>query len=222
MKTRFGEFIVDSDARQLLRGSDEIHLSPKAFDLLCVLVARRPNVVPKQDLFSRIWPDTFVVEANLNVLVGEIRRALGDSVQAPRFIRTAHGVGYAFCADASDTNERPSADADRPLRGWLEAGDRTYSLGSGDHTIGRDPRCAVCLDDASVSRRHARIRVARTGDAVIEDLDSTNGTFVEGRRVKGERPLRDGDRVTIGSVALRFREGKDTLPVTKRVRRKTR
>ena len=222
MKTRFGEFVVDSDARQLLRGADEIHLSPKAFDLLCVLVAGRPNVVPKQDLFSRIWPATFVVEANLNVLVGELRRALADSVQAPRFIRTAHGVGYAFCGDAWDASERPSADADQPVRAWLEAGDRTHPLGSGNHTIGRDPRCAVRIDDESVSRRHARILVPATGRAIFEDLGSTNGTFVDGRRVKGERVLQDGDMLTVGSVTLRFREATDTLPVTKRVRRKTR
>lgn len=222
MKTRFGEFVVDADARQLLRGVEEIHLSPKAFDLLCLLVARRPNVVAKQEVFNRIWPDTFVVEANLNVLVGEIRRGLGDSAQAPRFIRTAHGVGYAFCADASDAGEQPSANAGRPILARLEAGNRTFSLESGDHTIGRDPRCGICLDDASVSRRHARIRVPVAGGAVVEDLDSTNGTFVEGRRVKDARPLRDGDTVAIGSVALTFREGNGTLPVTRRVRRKAR
>jgi DNA-binding winged helix-turn-helix (wHTH) protein len=222
MKTRFGEFIVDSDARQLRRGVDEIHLSPKAFDLLCVLVAQRPNVVSKQDLFGRIWPDTFVVEANLNVLVGEIRRALGDSAQAPQFIRTAHGVGYAFCAKASEPTGRPSTGSETAIRAWIEAGDRTYPLGAGDYTIGRDPRSVICLDDASVSRRHARIRVPGSGRAVLVDLDSTNGTFVEGRRVKDDHPLRDGDTVTIGSVALRFREEKDTLPVTKRVRRKAR
>ena len=95
MKVRFAEFLLDSEARQLRQGRDEIHLSPKAFDLLSTLVARRPNVVSKADLFGQIWPDTFVVEANLNVLIGEIRKALGDEARSPRFIKTAHGIGYS-------------------------------------------------------------------------------------------------------------------------------
>jgi DNA-binding winged helix-turn-helix (wHTH) protein len=218
VRARFEAFTVDSDARLLWRDRQEIHLSPKAFDLLCLLIARRPNVVAKADIFGRIWPDTFVLDANLNVLVGEVRRALGDSVQAPRFIRTAHGVGYAFCGKAVDIKETmPSGGAAGRFR--LEAGSRTYELGEGEHTIGRDPRSTIHLDDASVSRRHARIRVTSAGGALLADLESTNGTFVRGRRIKTERALSDGDTVTIGSVPLIFREGPETLPVTKRVRR---
>ena len=219
MRARFGDFIVDSETRQLLRDREEVHLSPKAFDLLCLLIARRPGVVAKADLFSRIWPDTFVVDANLNILVGEVRRALGDHAQAPRFIRTAHGVGYAFCGEAADVEGAAPAGAAGASRFWLEAGNRTYVLGEGEHTIGRDPRCSIRLDDASVSRRHARIRVAGAGSALLTDLESTNGTFIRGRRITTERPLSDGDTVTIGSVPLKFRAGPETLPVTRRVRR---
>src|SRR5438045_467483 len=107
MRTRFLQFTVDSDTRQLLRDGREIHLSTKAFDLLCVLVARRPNVVGKDELLQQVWPDSYVGEANLNVLVGEVRRALGDTAQTPQFIRTVHGVGYAFCASASDIESPP-------------------------------------------------------------------------------------------------------------------
>ncbi|MGE5814903.1 MAG: winged helix-turn-helix domain-containing protein, partial [Acidobacteriota bacterium] len=60
MRTRLGEFTVDSDTRQLFRGDEEIHVSPKAFALLCALLARRPGVVTKQELFGTIWPNTFV------------------------------------------------------------------------------------------------------------------------------------------------------------------
>src|SRR5215468_4222042 len=102
MRTHFQQFIVDSDTRQLLRGGTEVHLSTKAFDLLCVLLTRRPNVVGKEELLRQIWPDSYVTEANLNVLVGEVRRALGDNAQISQFIRTIHGVGYAFCASATD------------------------------------------------------------------------------------------------------------------------
>ena len=107
MRTRFLQFTVDSDTRQLLRDGREIHLSTKAFDLLCVLVGRRPNVVGKDELLRQVWPDSYVGEANLNVLVGEVRRALGDTAQTPQFIRTVHGVGYGFCASASDIESPP-------------------------------------------------------------------------------------------------------------------
>jgi DNA-binding winged helix-turn-helix (wHTH) protein len=223
VRTRFGQFTLDSDTRQLFRDREEIHVSPKAFELLCALIARRPGVVAKQELFGRIWPNTFVAEANLNVLVGELRRALADDARAPRWIRTAHGVGYAFCADATEVEGAEPSRAAQAARFWLEAGDRTYPLGLGEHIIGRDPRSGVWLNDSSVSRRHARIRI--TGDpgtAMLEDLDSTNGTFVGRHRIGTPTALADGHRIKVGSVELTFREGAGRLAATRRVRRGTR
>src|SRR5215475_8455444 len=130
MRTRFQQFIVDSDTRQLLRDGTEIHLSTKAFDLLCVLLARRPNVVGKEELLREIWPDSYVLEANLNVLVGEVRRAIGDHAQTPRFIRTVHGVGYAFFASAIEI-ENATAPAER-TRFWLVGDNRNFVLLEGD------------------------------------------------------------------------------------------
>ena len=61
-----------------------------------------PSSARRSCTHGRIWPDTFVVDANLNVLIGEIRRTLADDAQRPLFIRTVHGIGYAFCAEAAD------------------------------------------------------------------------------------------------------------------------
>ena len=122
MRTRFGAFTLDPATRQLLEDGRPIHLSPKAFDVLQVLIEARPTVVPKADLHDRIWPGTYVVDANLSVLIGEIRRALADS-----------------------------------------------------------------------------------GAADIEDLGSTNGTFVNETRVESPVPLRDGDLLHLGTVPLTFR-----------------
>src|SRR5260370_8880521 len=97
MKLRFGEFTLDADTRQVLRADREIHLSPKAFELLHVLVEHRPRALSKAALQERLWPDTFVSEANLPNLVSEIRGALGDVARRGRFVRTVHGYGYAFC-----------------------------------------------------------------------------------------------------------------------------
>ena len=222
MKARFDAFEIDSETRQLTRGGEGIHLSPKAFAVLCALVEKRPNVVPKADLFGQIWPDVFVVEGNLNVLVGEIRRALGDDPQEPRFIRTVHGVGYAFCAKATDVDRRAPAEgpsaAGAAARFWLTWKSQTFALAEGDSVIGRDPRSQVWLDHSGVSRRHAQIRIAGATPPVLTDLGSTNGTFVRGERVEGPTPLADGDVIKVGSVTVKFREWTDGASRTKRIR----
>ena len=218
MTLRFGEFLLDSDARQLSRAGRDIRLSPKAFDLLCALLARRPDVMAKNDLLAAIWPDTFVVEANLNVVIGEIRRALGDDRLAPRFIRTVHGVGYAFCGQAVDAEADASVTARSGSRCWLSWKDRSFALSAGDNIIGRDPRSAVWLDDESVSRRHALINVDDEG-ARVEDLESTNGTFLNRAPLDSATALQDGDIVRVGSLKLTFRTMSDSAARKKRLRR---
>ena len=218
MITRFGPFALDSETRQLTRDGDELHLSPKAFAVLCALVAKRPNVVPKADLFGQIWPDVFVVDGNLNVLVGEIRRALDDDPQEPRYIRTVHGVGYAFCGRVTEP-DRPAPSDNGPVRFWLAWGSRTFALAEGDNVIGRDPRCDIWLDHSGVSRRHAQIRVAKSADRpLLTDLGSTNGTFLKGKKVDAPMPLADGDVIKVGSVNVKFREWSDGESRTKRIR----
>lgn len=222
MRVRFGPFTLDAETRQLLRDGSEIHLSPKAFDLLCGLIERRPRVVEKTELLGRVWPDTFVVNAGLNVLIGEIRRALSDDARQPRYVRTVHGVGYAFCGDARDSPERSESGGSIPC--WLISTDRTFRLGEGQNIIGRDPACAVWLDSPSVSRRHARLTVeSPTRRVVLEDLNSTNGCFVRGAAVRGPIDLSDGDAIAIGSVELRvYLWTADKAAKTERIPRKKR
>ena len=79
-----------------------------------------PKAVGKDELHARLWPGTYVVDANLSVVVAEVRRVLGDDPQAPRFIRTVHRIGYAFCADVSQVRESRT----REPRAWLVWNDR--------------------------------------------------------------------------------------------------
>jgi DNA-binding winged helix-turn-helix (wHTH) protein len=223
VRTQFGPFTLDSATRQLLEGARAIHLSPKAFDVLQILVEARPTVVPKSDLHDRIWPGTFVVDANLSVLIGEIRRALADSAQAPRYIRTVHKVGYAFCADAvAEAEAGAPAAAATGTRCWLTWNDRTFVLAAGDAVAGRNPECDIWVDAAGVSRRHARLRWdGGSGAVVIEDLDSTNGTFVNERRLDAAAALRDGDVIHLGTVPLTFRAWpSERTRSTERIRRR--
>ena len=78
MKIQFGPFTLDSGTRQLTRDGGAIHLTPKAFELLETLALERPKVLSKTALQERLWPDTFVAEANLSNLVAEVRAALDD------------------------------------------------------------------------------------------------------------------------------------------------
>ena len=201
MRVRFAPFTFDSGRQQLLADGREVALSPKAFEVLQLLLEHRPDVVDKQTIAARVWPDTHVSDASLTVVVAEIRRALGDAPDTPRFIRTAHRRGYAFVADVEDTEEPapPIGDA----RFWLVIGDKTVMLPPGETILGRDPGCGVWVNVASVSGRHARL-VIRGRSAAIEDLQSTNGTFVRGARIRTRVDLRDGDVVHLGEVPITF------------------
>jgi DNA-binding winged helix-turn-helix (wHTH) protein len=205
MRATFGPFIVDSQTRELAEGSQVLHLSPKAFDLLLLLLERRPAVVQKGEIASRIWPGVTVSETSMGGLVKEIRRALRDDPARPAFIRTAHSVGYAFVGSVGgDTPPRGQPD-DGTYRAWLAWNDRTFSLAPGENIIGRDPRCSVWVDASGVSRRHARIVVAATG-STIEDLGSRNGTAVGRTPVTTPRRLENGDPIRIGATTLTFRQ----------------
>lgn len=201
-RVSFGEFVLDLDARELRRGDTPVLVSPKAFQLLDILVANRPKAVSKIALQERLWPDTFVVDKNLVNLVAEIREALGDDAADPRFIRTVHRFGYAFQGPAVSPDI--SASARPTIRFRLVWKEGRAGLDVGEHVLGRDPDLELFLDSPSVSRRHARIRVGEDG-ATIEDLGSKNGTFVADRRVGSAMPLADGDVIRIGSVPLTFK-----------------
>jgi DNA-binding winged helix-turn-helix (wHTH) protein len=203
---RFGSFELDSVRRQLLRNGEVVHLTPKAFDLLTVLVDAAPGVVTKAQIHERLWPRTFVSDATLIGLVKELRRALDDRDRDAPVIRTAHRVGYAFCLEIENRGAKPP-----PVCGWLIAGERRIPLASGENVVGRDPACAVWLDHATVSRRHAKI-VASDEGVVLEDLGSKNGTEV-GQTALGESvALRDGDSVRFGKVTVTFRASNVAAP----------
>jgi len=218
VRLRFGPFTLDSDTRQLIGEHGEIPLTPKAFDLLVLVVSERPRVLRKADLLARIWPGTHVVDANLNVLVGELRRALGDHSKEPRFIRTVHGTGFAFVADATDLSQTSAGRRQGP-RCWLTWNERRFILEEGRNLIGRDPACDVWIDASRVSREHARVTVDRaTGRVTVEDVGSTNGTFVGNSPVVGSVTLSDGDVLQIGSVELTFRIWNEKQAETERIR----
>jgi DNA-binding winged helix-turn-helix (wHTH) protein len=200
---RFGSFVLDPDRRQLLKDGADVHLTPKAFALLTLLVDAAPRVVPKAEIHDRLWPNGIVSDANLVGLIKEIRRALDDRDGDAPMIRTAHRVGYAFDAPV----ERAAAPRATPpaTSCWLVAAGRHIPLIEGENIIGRDLEVNVHLDYATVSRRHARLSVGSTG-ATLEDLGSKNGTLFDGRPVTEPKLLRHGDRFVCGQILLTYHE----------------
>src|SRR5215212_156790 len=100
---RFGEFTFDCESRLLLCGGMERHLSPKAQQVLRLLILARPRALSRQELYDALWPSTFVCETNLASIINEVRRALADDVRAPQYIRTIHGFGYAFRGEVASS-----------------------------------------------------------------------------------------------------------------------
>ena len=202
MRYVFGHCRLDTSSRDLTRDGVAVHLSPKAFELLRLLIEARPRVLPKAELMEQLWPDAFVVEANLPVLIGEVRSAVGDQASDASVIKTHHGVGYSFVADVREV--RPDTDITNPGPVLvLRVGSRRIVLGPGITTVGRDHEGDVYLNDPSVSRVHARILV-ENGAATVEDLKSKNGTCVQSEPITGPRALADGDEIEFGSVKVWF------------------
>jgi DNA-binding winged helix-turn-helix (wHTH) protein len=218
-RIRLEGFVLDTEARQLLRAGRPVHLAPKALELLELLVDKRPNAVSKAVIHDKLWPETFVAEVNLPVLIHRLREALEDDPRDPRFVRTVTRFGYAFCGSAwSEADGPPPVGAFHEHRVVL--GNREIVLRQGDNLLGRTYEAAVRVDQTSVSRRHAIIRVSDSG-ATIEDCGSKNGTFRGNERVNEAVPLQDGDRILLGAALLIFRsfrrdaDGMDTDPAAR-------
>jgi DNA-binding winged helix-turn-helix (wHTH) protein len=218
MRVSFDRFLFDSDTRELLEDGRRLHVSPKGFDLLHLLLERRPSVVTKTELNARVWAGAFVGEASLSVTVAEIRQVLRDDSREGKLIRTVHRVGYAFCASVVDLPVATRSSGQAYSRSWLRWNEKNFQLVEGENVAGRDPRCNIWVDASGVSRRHARVFVA--GDRVtIEDLGSSNGTFVGRRKVTVPHELSDGDTIELGSATMTFRLWSDEQPPkTERIR----
>jgi DNA-binding winged helix-turn-helix (wHTH) protein len=196
---RLGDISIDAASRLVTRGAIAPHLTRKAFDLLLLLIERRPSVVSKDEIHSRLWADTFVSESSVQALISEIRQALDDRDRS--IIRTVHGVGYALGVEltAGPADERSQNVA----RAWLLADNWRVAIYHGDNIVGRAGGDVVTIDLPGISRRHARISV---GDGVIlEDLGSKNGTWLHDQRVTSPVALSDGDQVRLGSILFTFR-----------------
>jgi DNA-binding winged helix-turn-helix (wHTH) protein len=205
MSLSFGACVFDRERRELMRDDAPVHAGPKLLRLLELLLDARPRALTKDDIHKSLWAGTFVSDATLTSLVAELRAAIGDDARQPRLVRTIHGYGYAFCGEVVSEKAPARRERDRAGRSYrVVLGEREIALPRGKHVLGRSSDAAVFVDDAGVSRQHARI-VIGDGGGVLEDLGSKNGTILNGQKIGGPTPLADGAVVVLGSTALKFR-----------------
>jgi DNA-binding winged helix-turn-helix (wHTH) protein len=201
---RVGEWLVEPSLGRLSHGEGTVQLELKVMDVLVCLAARPGQLVTRKQLTDRVWATEFIADNTLTHAVAELRDALGDDARQPAYIETIHRRGYRLLAAVTDlepeVRSRPgAASCFRLLGPGGEVG-----LAPGDNLIGRDADADVVIDSAKVSRRHARI-VVDDGGAVLEDLGSKNGTFLNGERLGGPAHLAHGDEIRIGRGVARLR-----------------
>jgi TolB-like protein/DNA-binding winged helix-turn-helix (wHTH) protein/tetratricopeptide (TPR) repeat protein len=134
MSLKFGEFELDEERRQLLRSGQPVPLEPKAYELLWLLVERRPKALSRPQIHDVVWPDTFISESTLGVVINNLRQALGDDARDPRFIRTVRGFGYSFCGEV---RREVAVDADAQGDLNLEEGEHSNSQAAISRRAGR-------------------------------------------------------------------------------------
>ena len=110
----FADFRLDPDNACLWRGPQAMALTPKAFDVLHYLVTHPDRLVTKDTLLDAVWPELAISDAVVRVAIGELRRVLGDTAQAPRFIATVHRRGYRFVAPVTEHTEEVPCPAAAP------------------------------------------------------------------------------------------------------------
>ncbi|MEO7207616.1 MAG: FHA domain-containing protein [Steroidobacteraceae bacterium] len=205
MRLSFGDCTLDLSERQLWRGGEVMPLEPKMYQLLEILIKRRPAVIANEELDELLWPHVYVARTSLTRLVSALRAVLGDESRDSHIIRTSYKTGYAFCAKVTDAAAAEAvpiaASAARPDAIHLVWNERVIPLGEGEFVAGRAEECSVVIDASTVSRRHAKITV-RAGSVTIEDLESTNGTRVNGMPITVPTAIANGNTVELGSEML--------------------
>jgi DNA-binding winged helix-turn-helix (wHTH) protein len=196
---QFGEFRFDCASHLLLRNGEEQRLSPKAKQLLRMLILARPRAVSRDAIYDALWPSTYVCETNMAGIVSELRHALGDDARSAQYIRTVHGFGYAFTADVETAGSGPIAVA------MLRCEGQVHLLYEGENLVGRSPDCNVVLNEPTISRHHAAIFIK--GETIlVEDRQSTNGTYVNGQKIREAR-VRIKDTLGFGILRATITKG---------------
>jgi len=111
----FGDYVLDTDRRELRRGAELISLGPQVFDLLVYLVKNRERVVSKDDLLEAVWSGRIVSESTLTSHINAARKAVGDSGEAQNLIRTVARKGFRFVGEVSEDKASGAGDSPKSV-----------------------------------------------------------------------------------------------------------
>ncbi len=149
--TEFGPYRLDAARRVVWKGEELLPIPPKATEILAALAERAGELLTKDELMGRVWPGTFVEEANLSVNVSALRKALGKQPDGQPYIQTLHRRGYRFLGKTKPAAERPPVLAVLPFA----------SLSAAD-----EPGLGTSMADAVITR------LARTGRVVLRSTSA--------------------------------------------------
>jgi DNA-binding winged helix-turn-helix (wHTH) protein len=206
MDLAFTDCVLKPAYRELSRNGQTVSLEPKLFTLLNVLIERRPAVLTYEEIDELLWPNVYVARTSLTRLISELRALLGDSGEG-HIIRTVYKKGYAFAATVSSVGATQAA----PTAFAILWNGRLLPLAPGENIAGRGVECSLLIDASSVSRRHARFMISGAA-ASVEDLGSTNGTFVNDAKITAATALRDGDVIALGQAVMKCRSFDPVAP----------
>jgi DNA-binding winged helix-turn-helix (wHTH) protein len=212
---RFAEFELDLATYTLRSGGERVRLEKLPMEVLTLLVRSSGALVARGEIQAALWGSDIFVEHDsaINTAVRKIRRALGDDAEKPRFVETVVGKGYRFvasvetfefCVPANKVDSIPALGRRTFPSYSVTRGAQEFIVGTGVTLLGRDPAVGVYVEHPSVSRHHARISITAEG-AVLEDLKSRNGTFLDGQRIDVATRIRSGAIIGLGPITLTFR-----------------
>jgi DNA-binding winged helix-turn-helix (wHTH) protein/tetratricopeptide (TPR) repeat protein len=191
----FGNFRINLSERRLAEGGRPIPLTPKAFDVLSILVRQAGHLVEKEELMSKVWPDSFVEEANVARIVHTIRKKLGDDGNGNSFIETVPTKGYRFVADVQEFNAA-SGDLSKEV-----STDEVHEVAV---THGSD--LFVVSEPANATGRHRQILLTA---AIMVLFVVATGFWVSNGTLLPKPPTAESSRHSTNGEAYReFEQGK--------------
>ncbi len=206
---RVGEWTVEPSLNRIRRDGREIRLEPRVMDLLVHLAGRAGEVASRTEIIDALWAEQYVADSVLTRAVSLLRDAWATIHKCRAMLRRSPSGVTGLVAPVT-SRTAPAEDNAIPI---ITIGERQWLLTAEETVIGRGADATIRLDQTRVSRRHARIRRVGAG-AEIEDLDSKNGTLVNGVPVESPVTLFDGDQIIIGPVVAVYRQPWATSTVT--------
>lgn len=209
---RFGPFTVDATSYRLLRGTDVVPLSPKIIDLLLYLVARQSALVPKDELFTALWPDVAVTDNALTQAISELRQALGDDSSKPTYIQTVARRGYRFIATVEPIVPRDAPAPAAPAADARRHADRASAIAVLDFTNVSADRELAWLASGIAETVTNDLRAAGTLRVIdrVRVVEAVRGTGADLSALRAALHL---DLAVVGS----FQRAGDRLRITARV-----